>query len=319
MNMDEEFITKVKRDFVNLKYSLSDHNDIADCLKIDPQICDKTINLLRSSKESGYIEARETLLKKIFVVLEDGKFKALKPESINEAVSLATQLVFITAIDIKITSGDIIAKKAGTKGNFDDVKDIDLKSIVKNILSLTKEHDELEDHKEVKTIKLRLKEYYRELEKSKELIKNIAKEKRELFLQNVQKALSNILTGIKRNYFNILEHLKEEESILTIEVDLLSSLDFRTLQPVLLKQLSGFTQLWSSFTYIKSNYYNIQSIIERMYNKLDEFIKLLEDEKKALFSVFKLNKISDSKMDELIVSINEMMIKIIDRKYKPLY
>lgn len=312
--MDDNYLKKINRDFIDLKEIVDDHEKIKEYFNFDASFYTEILNILKVSKELGYIEARESFLTEIKARLDEAKYKTLTGDKIDELLRLTTKLLFVTIISRRVLSGDYFISSNKIQ-SFDDIKKIDLKTIVSSVKVLSVEYEELSNNRNFKDISNQLIRYNSELKKIGEMVKVINEDKKKQFLENANKELTIILTSIKKNYYSILEYINEKENKIKNEENLLAILDFKSILKIYKEQLSNFSKLRSSILFIIQERYNFQEIIEKNYNKLDENKNLLHEEEKKMISLLISNKINSTEIDRLIVSITDMSIKIIEKNY----
>ncbi len=312
--MSDKYFNIINNAFFELKENITDHEKIAEYFELTNFKYIEINDILKTSTDNGYIEAREMLLNKILSILDEAKFKTITVEHIDNLIDYSTKLLFISVIVRRIFSSDFIVESHKII-KYDEIKDIDLKTIVSEISILKNKHKELVENRYLKEISLKLQKYNIELQKLQELSKNIIKDKKTLFLQNAKKDLDVILTSIKKNYQLVLQFIYDKEQKIKDEDNLLLKLDFKSVISTITEQLSIYSKLRASIIFIKKEKHKFQHIIEKLYTNLSDSTNLIHKEEKLLLSLLIKNKIDSSKIDNLIFSIRDMIIKIINDKY----
>ena len=165
------------------------------------------LNIIRNlefSVEEGIIEYKQASLLPVFRLLEDLKYRAVTIAELKIQKENLDELLFIVLLQRLFTSGSLKITDAAKTGGI-SVESIEIRTILKDILSRIKENPDTRNHPAVKNILVQFTIYKNEKETMKKLADNIKDRASSSFYENFKITFTNIFASIRKNYAVILK------------------------------------------------------------------------------------------------------------------
>ncbi|MBN1411219.1 MAG: hypothetical protein JW969_10280 [Spirochaetales bacterium] len=266
-------------DWVDIKNSLKDSFTLWDYFKKTDLSLEHAISNIKLSVEEGVLEYKKSWMIKVFRFLDEAKFKTFDFEDIAEHKRTMDEILFIVLIQRLVSIGTIRINKGDGGSAILSADDIEINTILKDILGRIKDDPELKKNLAVKNILVQFSIYHNERETMKKLSPNIKAGSRSSssFYENFKTTFDRIFANIRKHYRTFLE----EEAKKDKKLSLLALFPLDKLASVIFNQAKELTRIYSTFRFVLTEKYKPREVLVHLSARKDPSMKLFENEKQV--------------------------------------
>ena len=304
---------RITGDWIDIREAVADQYTLNDFFKITPSRLRKLAETLRLAVEEGILEYKSSVLKPVFLSLEDMKYQSLRPEELGAHEEPLEGLIFVILLQRLVCSG-VIPLPRSKPPERASIEDLDVNSIIEDIKERIKKNPEFRKHPAVKNIFMQLNIYRLEKKKMEELLPTIKQDKRETFRKNFQNGFDHVFDSIRKNYSEILNEEEAERTAAETQEDLLHRFPLKKLFSFLNEQARDISRIRSTLAFAAEDKYKTREFLVSLQKEKEKFLNLMDKEKKLYQGLCaELNESEKNCPHQICSRFRDLMIRVIEK------
>ena len=269
---------KISGDWIEAREASTDQYVLTQFFQLDSDRLHDIARSLRLSVEEGVLEYKGSILRSVFVDLEEMQYQSVRLERLAAHERPLEDLLFLILLQRLVCMGSIRPARAkliqpvptGT---------LEVNAILADIKNRLKENPEsTKKLPAVKNILAQVNLYQKEKKKMDELLPMIKEELRPSFKANFQKIFQRIFDSIRKNYSDLLTEEQLSRLQEDSRADILYQASLKSLAPLLAEQAREVSRLRSTLAYARMDKYKTRAILVALYKMRSSYLSLLEKE-----------------------------------------
>jgi hypothetical protein len=268
---------KISGDWIEAREASSDQYVLTQFFQLDSDHLRDIARSLRLSVEEGVLEYKGSILRSVFVALEQMQYQSVRFEELAVHERPLEDLLFTILLQRMVCLGAIrpakvkLAEPVSTEA-------LSVNAILADIKNRIRQNPETQKNPAVKNIFVQVSLFQKEKKKMEELMPMIKDELRGSFKENFQKIFQRIFASIRKNYADLLT--EEETSRLQEDSrsDILYRASLKSLSPLLAEQAKEVSRLRSTLAYARMDKYKTRAVLVGLYKSKGSYLGLLDKE-----------------------------------------
>jgi AraC-like DNA-binding protein len=268
---------RISGDWIEAREASSDQYTLTHFFQLDFDRLHDIARSLRLSVEEGVLEYKGSILRPVFVALENMQYQSVRFEELAAHERPLEELLFTTLLQRLVCTGAILPAKIKLAQPV-STDALQVNAILADIKNRIRQNPEAQKHPAVKNIFVQVTLYKKERKKMEELLPMIKDELRGSFRANFQKTFRRIFDSIRKNYADLLT--EEETSRLQQESrsDIMYRASLKSLSPLLAEQAKEVSRLRSTLSFARTDKYKTRAILVGLYKNKGSYLGLLDKE-----------------------------------------
>ncbi|MBN2737190.1 MAG: hypothetical protein JXR70_09435 [Spirochaetales bacterium] len=296
-------------DWVDLREASRNFFSLIEFFKPGKSGLKKIILELENSIENGILEYKNIMLRPFFRLLEETKYKNVQISDIKNLGVQIKELLFVNQVQRLFTTGVISISQNKSFEHHLSAENIEINSILKDVLGRIKINPGLKSHVAIKNILVQISVYKREKALLEELTAKKGN-KNQNFIDNFRKTFESIFKSIRKNY----ESLLKEEAAQFVHKNPLSLINIEKISHILFNQAKEFSAIISTLEFVLQEKYKIRAILLNLTKTQDTLKRLIQNEMKIYEQEATLAGLSNTDISrefchEIISYLNKYSVK----------
>ncbi|TVR59726.1 MAG: hypothetical protein EA426_06655 [Spirochaetaceae bacterium] len=268
-------VRRVTGDWIEIREAARDIDNLKKVIGVSEAVLTSHAAALRAAVEGGVVEFKKTVLRDVFAVLREVKYRTVDHAQLRRLEDSLGGSIFATLLQRLIADGTL--PHAGAKKKpIAELDEMRITDVVAEIHARIDENPDIKMNQFVKNIILQVSKYKKELTTFKKLAADAPPEKKMQYARNFHTSFAEITQSVRHNFAELLKEEAAEQR--AAEADPLDRDEVKQFGKMYVEQARLMSEIRSSSVHAREEQLGLRELLAGLADREKQFFEPIDRE-----------------------------------------